>query len=134
MDKMKVSRLGLVFIISFFLSLIWENVHSRFYLYYQGVPINEAILMRAALVDALIILLLSAVFRSFSALSARLWILFAVGFLIAIGIKWWALQTGRWTYNKQMPLLPGIHTGLTPTIQLGILSFVAYHIVYATRR
>jgi len=50
-----MKKVSLIFILSFFLNLIWENLHSYFYTVYMGGEITETILLRASIADAIII-------------------------------------------------------------------------------
>jgi hypothetical protein len=56
------------------------------------------------------------------------WLIIFIGILIAIFNEWYGLNTGRWLYNDLMPIIPIIKTGLTPTIQLGLLGYFSYKI------
>lgn len=53
-------------------------------------------------------------------------IIVALGFFTAGYIELRALAEGRWAYTAAMPLVPIIHVGLTPFLQLAILSLVTY--------
>ncbi len=120
----------LVFIFAFVLNLIWEWGHSFLYANYKGGAITEFILARAALTDAVIILGLIFVLRLSSILVRHSWLLILVGIIISILIEYWALSTGRWEYKDIMPIIPLLNTGLTPTIQLGLLSYIVYRISF----
>ncbi|MBI3291116.1 hypothetical protein HYZ76_02425 [Candidatus Falkowbacteria bacterium] len=121
-------KLSVIFVLSFILNLIWENFHSKLYTHYQGGPITEIILLRAALVDALIITAIAIIFIKIDYFKQNLWWTIIIGVIIAIGIELYALSTDRWTYNEMMPIIPIINTGLTPTIQLGLLSYLTFKI------
>lgn len=109
-------------VLAFGLNLIWEFWHSQFYLTYQGGEITSLILIRAAIVDSIIILILLIVADAFR-LNCSV-ILITGGLLIAIIIELWALKTGRWAYSSLMPLIPFLNIGLTPTIQLAITGYL----------
>jgi len=51
------------------------------------------------------------------------WLIVPLGI---IGMEWYALTTSRWAYNVLMPIIPLLGTGLTPTIQLGLLGHLSY--------
>src|SRR3989338_6127191 len=55
---MVVKKLIAIFALAFLLNLIWENLHSWLYAYYEGGVITEWILLRATLFDAIFITLL----------------------------------------------------------------------------
>ncbi len=111
-----------IFIVAFALNFLWENAHSVLYVHYQGGPITEYILFRAALFDAAIITLCAYLFLTIPMLKNKLWIMILMLVFFAAGLELWALEGGRWAYAESMPIIPFINTGLTPTIQLGFLS------------
>ena len=119
-----------VFLLGFVFNLIWENLHSALYLHYQGGIITEFILVRAALWDALIILILILLFRTFKKFARYSFLIIIAGIIISIAIEWFALYTDRWAYAEIMPIIPIIKTGLTPTIQLGLLGYIVYKLVF----
>ena len=124
--KSLVRSLRTVFLSAFILNALYENAHAPLYAHYQGGAISEAVLLHATLVDVLIITLVAFPFLYFAHLRRLAWLIIPVGFAIAIGIELWALGTGRWAYGPLMPVIPLLGTGLTPTIQLGVLGYVSY--------
>src|SRR5713226_676591 len=44
-----------------------------------------------------------------------------VGIAIAVLIERHALATGRWVYTEQMPVLPVVHVGVVPVLQMMIM-------------
>lgn len=120
----------LVFLIALGLNLIWENLHSVLYVHYQGGPITELILLRAALVDALIILGLILIVRLIPWLVKYDWLIILLGIIVSLIIEYWAIGSGRWLYKEIMPIIPLLKTGLTPTIQLGLLGYLSYRLVF----
>ncbi len=114
-----------IFVISFILNLVWEYFHSFLYAHYMGGDITFLVLFEASLIDALIITILSVLFLKQSFFQKHSWIIIFVGILISIFIEWFALATGMWVYNSYMPILPFLGTGLTPTIQLGLLGYLS---------
>lgn len=119
-------RLVLVFLFALAANFLWENLHAPLYMHYKGGEITEWILLRAAFFDAAFITVLGFLFFSFEFLRKRLWLAFAIGVVFAIGLEWWALETGRWAYTPAMPIIPFIGTGLTPTIQLGLIAYLIF--------
>jgi len=126
-----IKKYAWIFVLAFFLNLIWENLHSLLYVHYKGGPITGLILVRAALFDASVILLLIFLLtRLPKHISSRYsWLLIIDGTIIAVLLEWWALSQGRWPYTEAMPVIPFLNTGLTPTIQLGLLAYLVYRIV-----
>jgi hypothetical protein len=123
-----MKRIILIILLAFLLNLIWENLHVFLYSNYMGGEITKFILLRATLVDAIIITIITMPFVLSRRLKRNSWLIILIGFAISIGIEFWALETGRWAYNELMPIIPYMSIGLTPAIQLGILGFVAYKI------
>ena len=117
-----------IFVVSFILNLIWENLHVFLYSNYRGGQITEFILVRATLADAVIITIIVAPFLFIASIKDKSWLIVIAGIIISIIIEFYALNTGRWSYNEWMPIIPLIKTGLTPTIQLGLLGFVSYRL------
>jgi len=121
-------KVFLIFFVAFILNVIWENLHSFLYDNYIGGKITEFILLRATLVDAIIIVVLCLPFIFFPSFKKQSWIIIPLGFIVAINIEWWALQTNRWSYNVYMPIIPFLSVGLTPAIQLGLLGYLSFKI------
>ncbi len=122
-------RLIQVFLLSFVLNFVWEHVHAALYMSYKGGPITNAILLHATFADACIITACAAAYLFVPFLHKRLYIIIAALFAVAIGTEWWALSTGRWVYGPDMPIIPFLHTGLTPTIQLAVLGYITIKII-----
>ena len=126
MNKELEYKLFVIFFSALALNFIWEEAHSALYAHYRGAEITHFVLLRAALVDALVITGLLFPFFKVNFLKKRIWI-FPVGAVaIAIGLEKWALSTGRWAYTDAMPVIPILDSGLTPTIQLAFLGYVSY--------
>ncbi len=123
-----IKQITLIFIIALALNIVWENFHSLFYVHYRGGPITEYILFRAAFFDAAVITIFAYPFLKLTVLKNRLWIMVFALIVFSTGLEIWALHTGRWAYRGNMPVIPLIRTGLTPTIQLGLLSYLAMRI------
>ncbi len=122
-------RLLAIFCISFALNFVWEHFHSVLYAHYQGGLITNAILFKATLGDALFTTALSIPFSRINYLQRNLWLIIPIGMFCAIALELFALSTGRWAYNDFMPLIPLLQTGLTPTIQLGLLGYISVRVV-----
>ena len=123
-----MKKVFLIFLLSFILNVVWENLHSFLYVGYMGGKITEFILLRASVGDAVIITILSLPFMFVPSLKGKSWLIIFVGVLIAIVIELYALNTGRWAYNEYMPIIPILSIGLTPTIQLGLLGYLSYFV------
>jgi len=121
-----IRKLFYIFLLSLGLNFVWENLHSFLYTNYQGGPIGEFILLRAALGDAVLLGMLALPFFYFKFFKKRTWLIIPLGIAVAVVIELYALHTGRWAYNSHMPLIPFLDVGLTPTLQLGLLGYVTY--------
>lgn len=129
MSSVRVAkRLLIIFLIALILNGLWENAHAFLYVHYMGQHITERILMRAALFDALCIMLASWPLLAVSALQKRSWLIIVAGFVFAVGLEWYALATGRWQYTGLMPIIPWLGVGLTPAVQLGLLGYGSYRL------
>lgn len=124
-----IKKLFFIFVLAFLANWLWENLHSFLYASYRGKPITEFVLTRAALFDAVFILFLGIIFIKFGYFRNRSWYALIFGFIVSILIELYALHTGRWAYNDLMPVIPVLGIGLTPAVQLGILSFLIFKIV-----
>jgi len=124
-----MKKLFIIFLISFLLNWIWETLHSNLYIYHQGREITQQILLRATLFDAVFITLMSILFIRVIYFKERQWYAIVFGLIVAILIEVYALGANRWEYSQFMPIIPLINTGLTPTIQLGLLSYITYKLV-----
>ena len=113
-----------IFILSFFLNLFWEHAHSFLYASYRGGGVTELVLSRAALFDAVYIVLISWLFFNLDFLKNRLWLSIIFGVIFSISLELFALKTGRWDYGPLMPIIPLFGAGITPSIQLGLLSWL----------
>jgi len=119
-------RLTLTFLAAFFLNLIWENLHASLFYLPSGAPITELLLLRSTFFDAVIITALAAIFIKISPLRRHPLYLIFFGVLIAVALERYAISHGRWAYLDSMPVIPIINTGLSPTLQLGLLSYIIF--------
>ena len=114
-------------VVGWILNVVWEEVHAVFYAHYQGGAITHEVLLRAAMVDTFIILVLVIVAELVPFFLRHRFLFFMIaGAVVGIAIELWALGSGRWAYQSTMPLIPLIHVGATPTIQLGLTGYAAY--------
>lgn len=124
-----MKKIFLIFVISFLLNFVWENLHSLLYDNYRGGKITELILLRATLADAVMITIFTLPFVLFKQIRKFDFLIIFVGVAVAIIIELFALVSLRWQYNNFMPLIPFFSVGLTPTLQLGLLGFLTYRMV-----
>lgn len=123
-----MKKILIIFATAFVCNAIWENLHAFLYVHYRSGQITEFILLRATLIDAIIITLIALPFIYVPKLKEQGWIIALVGFIVAVGIEWWALGTGRWAYTVYMPIIPILSVGLTPALQLGLLGYISFRI------
>jgi len=57
-----------------------------------------------------------------------------VGIAVAVLIERHALATGRWAYTERMPVLPVVHVGLVPVLQMVIAPAVAFRVAARLRK
>lgn len=122
-------KLAAVFAAAFFLNLIWENLHASLYYLPSGVPITELLLLRSTFFDAVIITILAAFFINIPYFRHRPWYALLFGIIIAFFLERYALANGRWAYRDSMPIIPFLNTGLSPTLQLGVLSYLTFRLL-----
>ena len=125
---MKMAQVLGLFFVAFILNFIWEEAHRVLYVSYQGGDITQLILLRAALVDAVVITVLFGPLLFFTRGKRFLWISMLLALAFAVGLERFAFATDRWVYQPSMPLVPFLGTGLTPTIQLALLGVLAFYI------
>jgi len=124
-----MTKIILFFIISFALDVVWQNLHVFLYDNYMGGKITEFILLRAVLFDAVAMVLIALPFLLPSPIEEYKWLVMPLGIFASVLIEYWGLGTGRWAYNSLMPIIPILKVGLTPTIQLGLISFASFKLV-----
>lgn len=141
-----------VFVVAFALNLVWENAQAPLYQGYVSFWQHFWICLPASLWDAgyitVVYLAIKFAYRAVGLIQktpdqeesvfgiTTMIIVVALGFVTAGYIELRALAQGRWTYTDVMPLVPIIHVGLTPFLQLALLSLLTYTIVtwYAQRK
>ncbi len=110
----------------------WEAVHAAAYVETAG-PLSQRLLccLPMGAVDAvwslgLLVAARAIVRRAGQASPATsLWLMAVLGATTAAILEWYALRTGRWTYNALMPLIPGLRVGVSPVLQMAIVPIVA---------
>ena len=119
-----------LFLIILGLNFVWEIFQMPLYKNHSIGFFDTALIhlwasLGELLIFVIIYLLGLMAFRNrtwFSQKKYSPFILFVIcGFFIAIIIEKYALATGRWYYDKSMPIIPFIRVGLTPILQMIIL-------------
>lgn len=93
------------------------------YVHYRGNPIVFSTLLYAATIDGLLIMACAWCAQLFRTRQTLVFVCLSIA--IAFGIEWWALETGRWAYTDAMPLVPLLHIGVSPFVQLAITGSIA---------
>lgn len=130
--KIIITKGLLIFFLAFVLNYAWEHAHAVLYTNYKGGAISEFVLIRATTFDALYTMIVGTAFLTITILRKRKWLMVLMGFVVAVNIEWYALATERWGYTTAMPIIPIINVGLTPAIQLGLLSYIL--LIYIDRK
>jgi hypothetical protein len=103
--------------------------HIHLYTAYGALGTGATVLFWATAGDVLYALLgvavVSALFSDLEWLEHPRTLHFAMaalyGFCISIFIEWKALILHKWAYTTAMPLLPVIHVGVSPVLQMTLL-------------
>jgi hypothetical protein len=126
-----IQKLALIFALAFAFNYTWEHLHAVLYTQYKGGSITDAVLFHATLLDATFISLITLPFLMVEGWRRRAHLIIPIGLFLGAVIELWALNTGRWAYASTMPLVPFLHVGLSPLLQLGVLGYVSYTITTA---
>ena len=132
-------------LITFALHFAWEMAQHSLYLLMHSMPFWRATAWctRAAAGDFVIT---TIAFSAAAMSGGRHWplirrrlspalIFLTVGILITIGYEIYAVSTGRWAYDEQMPQILGI--GLSPLLQwivIPLLEIAAYRMIWRRAR
>ena len=116
---------------SFFLHFLWENLQAPLYAGYTSFSQHFWICLTATATGDMIFMVL--IYLALALLhkdirwvqnrpayaSSATWILAVlIGVLLAVSFEWWAVFVAhRWVYGI-MPLVPVLHVGLTPVLQM----------------
>ena len=141
----EAGRWKAVILVTFALHFAWEMAQSSLFQQIQSMPFWRATAWcaRATAGD----LVITTIAFSAAAMSGGLhWplirrrlspalIFLTVGMLITIGYEIYAVSTGRWTYDEQMPQLSGI--GVSPLLQwivIPLLEIAAFGVIWRRAR
>ena len=128
---MSIKILLAVFLTALILNGIWEFAQSPFYVPHDMMHCVWAMFWDAGYVIVLYFLL---------ALINRDWfwiknldlknsfIVITVSLFVAIGVELNAMNLGKWNYSSLMPLVPWFRVGLSPLIQLPLLSWLSFRL------
>jgi hypothetical protein len=128
-----------LFLITLILNISWEFSHVYLYLPTASHPWTNRNLMlfKASLWDAgyvlVVFILMAVLYRNFYWFKKLNWknlsLVALIGLVTAAWVEIRALHLGKWAYEPHMPIVPVIHVGLTPFIQLAATSILAFIIL-----
>ncbi|AFZ69294.1 hypothetical protein [Deinococcus peraridilitoris] len=129
-----------VFAVSFVLNLVWENVQAPLYHPYRSFWSHLPACLLGTLGDAsFTTLLYLGLVRArrdpqwFTRPSRSTWTVAAiVGLLVAVVTEVIAVRREFWAYGPRMPRLPLLNAGVTPLVQLALLSIMTFKLLHLT--
>jgi hypothetical protein len=109
---------------------MWEHAHIVLYTGYGAMEGVLPVWLLATLGDLVytlvIILIISAAKRGFgwigNATTTDLFAAAVLGFLVALMVEYKGLYLGRWEYLLSMPIVPFLGVGLSPLLQMTLLT------------
>ncbi|MDO8504456.1 MAG: hypothetical protein Q7S36_01230 [Candidatus Liptonbacteria bacterium] len=132
----KIGFITRLFGLAWGLNFLWELAQMPLYIVgtFPAFPLGW---IRASLWDAsytaIVYLFFGFLHQDFYWIRRKnIWDLFLIiiiGFVTATIVETQALALGKWFYTSTMPLVPVLKVGLTPFIQLPLLSFAVYWIM-----
>jgi hypothetical protein len=122
--------IAVVSVITLLLHGIWEHTHIVLYTGYEQMEGVLPVWVSATLGDLLYTLLIVGVISFVKGgvgwlrdASWREYLAAAfVGLLVALMVEYKGLYLGRWEYLPTMPLVPFLHIGLSPLLQMTLLT------------
>ena len=125
--------------VAFIINYIWEMLRMPFFLEMYFSDFKAWLICgQASLGDVVIILFIFVlgrlIFRRWNWIYhfnvMKMIYLFIIGSSIAILIEIISIKSERWVYSEIMPLIPKIDVGIMPVIQMIILPFLSYILVF----
>ncbi len=125
-----IRRFIAVLIIAGLLHLVWEYAHQPLYTGYEALGSGWTLALWATAGDVmytlLMLLILSAWRRGFGwimrARSADYSALALLSAGVALGVEYKALHLQRWGYAESMPLVPVLGVGVSPVLQMIVIT------------
>jgi hypothetical protein len=133
------NTLGVVYVLSFGLNLVWEMLQMPLFGGMDWSPTSWAFCTVASLGDAtfsaaayVVLALRHRDARWFRVRDTRdLLLVTAAGLLVSTVGESMGRMLSWWSYTPLMPLVPGLEVGALPFVQLAILSVVTFEILHA---
>lgn len=136
--RQRLIPLGIFFGSSFFFHLLWENVQAPLFAGYESFEQHFWICFRATWGDLLFMLTIYVALavvhqdwlwirhRTVYRHPATWMITLFFGLLLAANFELWAVYVNqRWQYAERMPMIPILHIGLTPVLQMMIIPLLS---------
>ncbi len=127
-----MKKIFIIYLIGVFIfNFIWEMSQVIFYKpHFSGTLDLILVHLRATVGDAILSLIIYALMSLIVRdtrwiLKSTVWSFILIsffGFIFAVAIEKYALLTGRWEYSELMFIVPIIKVGLSPVLQLTILT------------
>lgn len=121
-----------VSLIAFILHVIWENAQAPLFQGYSSFSQHFSVCFIGAVGDVVITLFVLAFIwllkKDGPQTIADFLSLAVIGFVIAVAIEQHALLVGKWDYAPAMPLIPWLHVGLTPILQMTLLLPLSFYV------
>jgi hypothetical protein len=116
-----------ILIISFFINLLYELLHSLLYKTCIEAPLPKYVylILKAAVFDGVSITLIYSI-SYFAFKNYSIFIFSAISIAFAYFWEIYSIKEGRWEYTSKMPKIFGV--GLTPTFQLFITGFLSIYL------
>lgn len=129
-SHMRDRRLTVLFGLAVVVNYPWEWAQSRLYVLPGGADVHWWMCAGASVADALLVLVIFWICRL--VIGRHDWylrpgvrgyaILLLSGAVASVVIEWITIHGVQWwAYSSDMPLVPGLHTGLTPVAQMLVL-------------
>jgi hypothetical protein len=114
-----------VFAVAFALNFVWEMAQAPLY----G-PMGTAWdatrrCLSASLGDGALVLGILTFVRvliGHASVERQYALAIVVGVVVAVGVEFWGLSQGRWSYLASMPQIPGTAVGIVPLLQMAALT------------
>jgi len=125
-----------IFFTAFFISLLYELLHSILYKTCLNAPLKKYVylILKAAIFDGFAIsamyYLTYLIFNNQDIFSNyyQLILFFSISLMFAYAWEIYSIKAGKWEYSDRMPLILGV--GITPVIQLFLTGLLSIYIVF----
>ena len=125
-----------IFIVSFFLNLLYELIHSLLYKTCINAPLPKYVylMLKGGIFDGFAIsityFITYIIFKNISPLESYLQLSLFVVISVISAYAWeiYSVSNKRWEYSKKMPVILG--AGLTPLFQLAITGLLAFYWIF----